>query len=301
MKNGICAIIVTYQIGKDLLKCLNSVKDQVQETVIIDNGSDAETGSVLKEIELTCNNVKVIYNGRNLGIAAALNVGVRYALDRQYKWVLTMDHDSEATPGMVESIINTYDQLATRGTENIGIIAASFVDRNVQTSYGQEKQSKQAGGIKEVSICISSGSTINCAIFKEVGFFNESLFMYYVDDDFCLRCTDKNWRIYVSYAATFIHSEGHRQVRRFAWKNFIYRNYNTIATYYLFRNAVYMLKRHSKHRRYCWEVMKNLCHNVVTTTLFGSNRLTLVSFMLKGIWHGLIGRYGILTEQDDRV
>jgi rhamnosyltransferase len=299
MKNSICAIIVTYQIGKDLLKCLNSVKDQVQETVIVDNGSDAETVSVLKEIERTCNNVKVIYNRRNLGIAVALNVGVRYALDRQYKWVLTMDHDSEAAPGMVESIIKAYDQLAARGTENIGIIAASFVDRNVQTSYGQEKQSKQASGIEEVLRCISSGSMINCAVFKKVGFFNEHLFMYYVDDDFCLRCKDKNWRIYISRAATFIHSEGRRQIKKLVWKTFIYRNYDFLAMYYMARNGVYMLKKHFNYPRYCWGgVIKHLCNIIITMILFSRNRTTLIRYTLKGIWHGITGRYGMLVEHN---
>lgn len=40
MTNGVCAIIVTYGIGKDVLRCFESVRRQVQETVFVDNGGD---------------------------------------------------------------------------------------------------------------------------------------------------------------------------------------------------------------------------------------------------------------------
>lgn len=41
--SNICAIIVTYNIGKDLYKCFNSIVNQVDKVVIVDNGSSKET------------------------------------------------------------------------------------------------------------------------------------------------------------------------------------------------------------------------------------------------------------------
>src|SRR5512142_1588135 len=111
MTNGVCAIIVTYRIGRDVRRGFEAVRRQVQETVFVDNGGDPETVAVLRGIESTESDVKVFYNAENVGIAAAFNIGVRYALQKQYRWVLTLDHDSEATEGMVAALVAGYEKL----------------------------------------------------------------------------------------------------------------------------------------------------------------------------------------------
>jgi len=104
MTRNICAIIVTYRIGRALLKCFESVAKQVDKVVVVDNGCDDETVSVLKNLQRAQPEVKVFYNKENLGIAAALNMAVRYAISAGYNFILTLDHDSEATPQMVEKL-----------------------------------------------------------------------------------------------------------------------------------------------------------------------------------------------------
>ena len=287
MTNGVCAIVVTYRIGKDLLRCFDSIRRQVQETVFVDNGGDSETVAVLQEIEKMHGDVKVFYNPQNVGIAAAFNIGVRYALDKRYRWVLTLDHDSEAMDGMVDELIGAYERLSDTGAGKVAIVAAEMIDRNVPSPATLAPAAVQ---MQEVTTCISSGSLIGCEVFAEAGFFNESLFLYYVDDDFCLRCADSGWKVYVCHAARLLHSEGRRQVRRFLGRPFIYRNYGPSARYYMSRNAIYMLKKHFRHRCYCRGVVKRLCSDAVTTLLFGEHRWTLTCSMLKGLGHGLIGR-----------
>ena len=50
-QNSVCGIIVTYNIGNNFYKCFNSVRDQVEKVIIVDNGSDEDTTSVLKNIK----------------------------------------------------------------------------------------------------------------------------------------------------------------------------------------------------------------------------------------------------------
>ena len=63
-QNSVCGIIVTYNIGNNFYKCFNSVRDQVEKVIIVDNGSDEDTTSVLKNIKKNNNHVEVIYNRR---------------------------------------------------------------------------------------------------------------------------------------------------------------------------------------------------------------------------------------------
>jgi rhamnosyltransferase len=295
MANSVCAIIVTYRVGRDVLRGFESIRGQVQETVFVDNGGDSETVAVLQEIERTHADVKVFYNGQNAGIAAAFNTGVRYALQKQHRWVLTLDDDSEATQGMVNGLIGAYRMLNEAGTGRVGIVAAEMIDRNVPNSA---THTPRDNAVQEVTTCISSGSLIDCKVFAEVGFFNEPLFLYYVDDDFCLRCADRGWKVYVCRTARLLHSEGFRQQRSFLGRPFIYRNYGSPARYYMARNAVYMLKKHRRHGRYCRNVVKRIASDIVTTLLFGRRRWTLIRSMLTGFGHGLVGRYGKWSKSE---
>ncbi len=292
MTNGVCAIVVTYRIGRDVRRCFESVRGRVQEVVFVDNGGDRETVDALREIEQTDNDVKVFYNAENVGIAAALNIGVRYALQKQYRWVLTLDHDSEATEGMVGELRAAYETLSGIRGAKIAIVAAEMVDRNVPSPPAPGPD----GTLRRVTTCISSGSLIACEVFADVALFNEALFLYYVDDDFCLRCADSGWQVYVCRSARLLHSEGFRQERFFLGRKFIYRNYGPSARYYMARNALYMLKKHWRHGRYCGGVVKRIGSDIVTTLLFGRRRGSLVLAMLKGFGHGLIGRYSQTSE-----
>jgi len=291
MRNSVCSVIVTYKIGRDFSKCFKSIQNQVEEVIVVDNGGDKETIFVLNTFEKTYDNLKVFYNGENLGIAAALNIGVEYAIEKGYTWILTLDHDSEAIPHMVEKLLITYETLSNKGVGEIGIMAANSVDKNING----KQLFDTSGEVKEVEKTISSGSLIKSCVFEKVGFFNESLFMYYVDDDFCLRCRNNNWRIFVCCSAMLLHKEGDKEARRFLWKHCIYDNYDYCAMYYILRNTVYMLSNYYRYRKYCYYTIRRVCIDTIKIVLFGKDRIRLIYFMTKGLLDGIRGRYGKLV------
>lgn len=76
---NICCIIVTYNIDNEFEKCFHAIKDQVDKVIIVDNGSNKDTLNYLDKINGEYN-IKLIKNKQNMGIAYALNQGVKYAL-----------------------------------------------------------------------------------------------------------------------------------------------------------------------------------------------------------------------------
>jgi len=300
MKKSVCAVIVTYHIGKELLKCFSSIENQVEEVVIIDNGADEETISVLTSLEKTHDNVTIFYNEVNLGIAAALNIGVRYAIDKGYMWILTLDHDSEATPHMVEKLLDAYLMLSKQHVDNIGIIAANPFDINIQKHLINQKLFDADCEVVGVERAISSGSLINFSVFKDVGFFNESLFLYYVDDDFCLRCRNKKWKIFVCRSPVLFHEEGTKKIKKFLLKKFCYYNYNSHARYYASRNTIYMLRVYFKHHRYkgCYYIIRRMFNDTIKIILFDNNKTNMIFYSIKGVFDGIRGKYGKLTVGD---
>src|SRR3954454_3994640 len=79
----VCAVIVTYNPGPTLVGNIVNVAAQADHVLVIDNGSSAKTEPQLRELEtrLGC---YVIRNVQNLGIACALNLGVKHASEANY-------------------------------------------------------------------------------------------------------------------------------------------------------------------------------------------------------------------------
>lgn len=73
----VCAIVVTYNIGKEYIENFNSLYNQVDKIIIVDNGSDEKTIKVIQELQNIHTNVELIFNGENIEIGAAQNKGIK--------------------------------------------------------------------------------------------------------------------------------------------------------------------------------------------------------------------------------
>lgn len=285
----VCAVVVTFCTGKRIRRCVESISHQVGCLVIVDNGSDEETVGELHEFE-SQSQALVIYNHRNLGIGAALNQGVRAALKRGYRWVLTLDDDSQATPGMVERLLEAYRS----ANANARLIAANPFDRNSRSFWINPEAGKSDGSLVEIQTAFSSGSLIDSRAFSKVGFFNEALFLYFVDSDFCLRLRGAGFRMYARCDAVLLHTEGCKQKRRFLWRYVIHDGYGADARYYIARNAIFMLRNYYREEpSVCRQMVKQkLLLDLVKVTLYDRDKFSNIRSMFQGLLDGLTGRYG---------
>jgi rhamnosyltransferase len=74
-QNSVCAVVVTFHPRSSDIENMRIVRGQVQELVVIDNGSSQPELEKLRSVKCE-ESFELIENGENLGIAAALNVGV---------------------------------------------------------------------------------------------------------------------------------------------------------------------------------------------------------------------------------
>ncbi len=94
--------IVTYNCGRYIARCLESVLNQTYrniELVIVDNASTDGTRQALYPFRDRC---KVVLNNTNIGFAAAQNQAIRLA---RGAWVLTLNPDMLLTPTFVEALV----------------------------------------------------------------------------------------------------------------------------------------------------------------------------------------------------
>jgi rhamnosyltransferase len=244
----VCTVIVTFEIGDFLYKVVDAIQPQTNRVIIVDNNSGEPTEDVLSRIEANCpSKVTVIRNSTNLGIAAAMNIGVRKAIENGFEWILTLDHDSIAGPRMVENLLATFRQVSGM---NPGIISPVHIDQGTLREYryvhfGRVFFRRRKPGDRPIrcSFCLSSGSLIRKEVFETVGFFNEEYFLYAVDNEFCRRVIQKGYDIFVSDKAVLYHREGAAKEIRIGIFDLDAPEWTASRLYYIFRNIVHEMRQ----------------------------------------------------------
>lgn len=244
MKIG--CIIITYKIGEKILETFNSIYNQVDKVIFVDNDSNTDTKNILSELNNKYKNCDVIFNEKNEGIAKALNIGIKKLLLDDIDFILTLDHDSIASQNMINEMECIYNKLKDK--EKIGILSPAIYDINKE-DYLTDVNSDEYQIIKEP---IQSGSLIDVNIFNEVGLYNEDLFIYYVDTELCYRSNLNGYKNIQCNKAIMCHEEGKKSCHSVLGKKIYYNNYSDLAIYYRARNGVYMKKKYklyfsSKH------------------------------------------------------
>lgn len=289
LKNkDICAIIVSYNTGVNIINCVKAIIDQVNHIVIVDNSSDDDTLDALRVME-QMGNVDIIYNDNNYGIAKALNMGIRKAIEYGYEWVITVDHDSIASPNMIKEMSNIYDFLEDK--YSVGIICAGIYDINKQ---GFLVNASAARPYKELKVAIQSGSLIKTNIFEKFGFFNEDLFIYYVDVEFSMRLKRKNLKIFQCNNAVLYHEEGKKVKKKLFFKVYYYDNYSGDAVYYIARNSIYMIKNYRENKKSYIRRLKSDFKNIL---IFDDKPFVKLKYYFHGILDGLRNKYGRYHEK----
>src|SRR5207253_1829127 len=92
---NLVAVVLNWNGGDDTLAALASL--QGVETICVDNGST--DGSDVRVAE-RFPDVELIRTGENLGFSGGNNAGIRRALQRGAGWVLLLNNDAVADPGL---------------------------------------------------------------------------------------------------------------------------------------------------------------------------------------------------------
>ena len=237
----VAAIIVSYNPDKNLLDSVNLLISQVEKIIIVDNGSIEEKRKDISSIkDIDNERIEVIFNEENLGIATALNIGVREALKQGFNWILTMDQDSKASKDMVEKMFEVYNNIDEKERKSILSIFPNFVDERIQSI----EENSVMNTYEYVDADITSGNLVKAEVFDKVGFFDDSLFIDLVDTDFCMRLNEKNIKMIKVRDAILYHSLGESQSVKSIFGKFNTSNHSALRRYYMTRNRFYIWEKY---------------------------------------------------------
>ena len=268
-KADIYAGIVSY--NPDLKRLGDNIASISKQTrvVVFDNGSD-NFNDIKKMVE-KYESVILLNSKNNLGIAAALNRLMQWGYDRNYKWMLSLDQDSVCDKNYVVRMMPYLDI-----ESKLGIIAPVIVDRNVGVVGHNPVESYM-----HVNTCITSGAISRISAWKEIGKYDESMFIDSVDFEFCYRMRKYGYGVIQVRDVKLLHELGESKKKRFfLWKIDV-TGHSSFRKYYIARNNVYYPL---KHHLWLYFVRGNL-RNVVLiciVILYENNKRQKISSILRG-------------------
>jgi GT2 family glycosyltransferase len=102
-KDLVSVTVVTYNSGRFIKRCLESVLEQKypnMEVVVVDNASTDGTQDILEQFSGVC---RIYYNDENIGFAAAQNQAI--SLGRG-EWILTLNPDVLLLPNFIQGLVD---------------------------------------------------------------------------------------------------------------------------------------------------------------------------------------------------
>ena len=273
----VAAIIVSYNPDSNLFDSINLLLNQVEKVIIVDNGSKDKYVKYIKSINE--DKIEIILNKENLGIATALNIGVRKALENGYEWILTMDQDSKASPDMVKKMFNVYNSINREERKDILSIFPNFVDERIQSI----EENSNMNSYEYVDADITSGNLLRKEVFEKVGFFDDSLFIDLVDTDFCMRLNEKGIKMIKIRDAVLYHSLGESKTIKGILGSFNTSNHSALRRYYMTRNRFYIWEKYKGLNSFTLNRDKKLFKKEFVKIILGEkDKVNKIKMVLRG-------------------
>lgn len=296
MYDNIFSITVTYNPDIDLLKRqLSSLSDNIENIIIVDNGSLNHNEIELLSQEL-CLNIRCVFLDKNYGLAYAQNVGIDQAINAGAEYILLLDQDSVLDKGFIKEIYSIYTQLANEGVK-VGAVGPTFYDPNTNKDYlpsryvGPFIVKDEPSAHSPVTFLIASGCFFAVDVYNDVGVMNEQLFVDYIDVDWSLRCKDKDYEVFITKNARMAHTIGDDR------RSILGRTisiHSPQRRYFLVRNSFFMLRQHYVPIGYkIRELFFNFLRAIVGV-IYSKERANTIKFIFKGIKDGISNKLGAL-------
>jgi GT2 family glycosyltransferase len=220
-------VIVNYNAGPLLSRCLASIEDQALrdfEIIIVDNASSDGSLADLSlgdEGAASCGRIRLIRNDQNRGFAAAQNQGLRLARGR---YLMPLNFDVEMTPGFLAEMV-----AAIESGPDVGLVAGKLLQMSrdgerFDTFYSTghlltpgrcilhrgagERDVGQYDEMVDLFGAPGAAPLYRREMLEDIQFrgyfFDESLFTWFEDVDLDWRATRLGWRcVYAPRAVAY--------------------------------------------------------------------------------------------------
>lgn len=276
-RERVCAGIILFNPDIDRLELvLSSIENQVEEVFAVDNNS--KNSEDISRLFDSHPKVKWLKNEVNKGISKALNQACCEAFDRDYNWILTLDQDTICPSNMVDTLLYYTAQ------NNIGIVCPAVYYED----WGKNTQNERTDR-EEVYACMTSGSLIRLRAWKDVGGYDETYFMDYVDNEFCMKLRLSKYKILKVNRCLMSHQLGQTRIITIFGKKFVGITHSPLRCYDMMRNNLCFIRKYKNNLNLFREYGK-VFSIFINKIFYSRNKKDTIKALLMGVRDGFSGK-----------
>lgn len=272
-KNKILAGIVLFNPDIDrLTKNISAIVDQVEFTLLVDNGSD--NISDVKEIMKKFSGVHLVELGVNKGIAFALNKIGQYAVEYKFDYFITLDQDSVVMNGLVNEYKKYLD------LPNMGQLTNYIDDRNNPIDRSKIKL-KESGAI-------TSSALMPTDVYASGIHYDDELFIDKVDFDINIQLKKAGFKSYQIPYIGLLHEVGNQTQHSFFGLKVMTYNHSAMRRYFISRNSIYLIKKYGF--REAGGFLIGDVSRFIKTILYEKDKIKKNGASIKGLRDGIFNK-----------
>ena len=224
MRAGIC--VVTYNSANHVSACLRSCREHApsDQVYVVDNASHDGTA---EHVAAHFPDARLLRQTTNLGFAGGCNAGICAALDDGCTAVMLLNPDARLCPGALDRLIAVLEEnpgaaavqpvvMRPDGLVNTAGNPVHYLGFSMAGGNGlslaaatQElpwlRDAPQAARSVEVPACTGAAMLIRAGALRDVGMFEEELFLYHEDLELSLRLRRAGWTLWLCRSAQVVH------------------------------------------------------------------------------------------------
>ena len=230
MKKEVTVIIIGHKSKNLILDFVKPIYEKF-DIIIIDNSYDFELTSIIKKKYPSI----IIKNVENKGYGAAINCGSKLV---KTKYFLISNPD---LTGINEISLDKFVQTAKFLEDGFSVLGPRYLNANPKSLVQSNKEKK----IAEWTFIGGACMFFTKKNFDSLGGFDENFFLYFEEDDFCLRASkiNKNYQInnieVIHNTGNSVHMDNDKEIKihnelrswHFVWSKFYFykKNYGFIC------------------------------------------------------------------------
>ena len=264
--------IVTYKSESVIFNCLDSIK-KIKNVIIFDNSKDI---ALKNRIKKKYPHIKFIISSKNSGYGSGNNSIIKIC-NTPYIYILSPD-----------TILNKNNEVellrAIKKKKDFSIIAPLAKENN----FGNfsEKLIDTKKDIYEVDFVKGFAMLFNKKKIKNIGMFDENIFLYLEEIDLCKRLKIINEKIYICKKSKIRHLG--------AKSSDIGFDYDKCRNWHWMWSQVYFEKKFQNNIKvnfkYFFKLIYNILRFLIFLFLLNKKQVIISYFRFSGIFNGLIGK-----------
>ncbi len=296
-KPSIAVILVNWKKYNLTSKCIESLNKSNYKNfkiILVDNEYSEKS---LIELKNKHKELLVFKEKNNLGFAGGNNIGIRYALENDYDYIMLLNNDTEVKENFILPLVERIEKDHFLGAvqplilnfSNKSIIwnAGGKLNKFLGLTSTRLNNNKLNSSIvfDDYTDWISGcGILIKSEIVKKIGLLDEKFFTYYEDVDWSLRMKSLGYDLgFVKESIIYHHGSSSSKNKK--------NTGGLISSkihYFNIRNHILLLKKHKNLFNFFgiifFQIIKITSYIFYFLIRFRFNKLTMV---LKGLKHGL--------------